>query len=98
MQEGYYINACRFFVLKHGKTRNRSSMINNKSVSVVEAPAPVQIPPPLLHDIHAAAQRLSVSVPTIRKLVRQQRLARVPNIRKLLIPDVSLQKFANSAV
>jgi len=54
-------------------------------------------PQPLLHDIHAAAQRLSVSEPTIRKLVRQQRLAKVPDIRKLLIPDVSLQQFANSA-
>ena len=54
-------------------------------------------PPPLLWDIYAAAQRLSVSVPTIRKLVRQQRLARVPNIRKFLIPDSSLQQFADSA-
>ncbi len=54
-------------------------------------------PPPLLWDIHAAAKRLSVSPQTVRKLVRQQRLARVPNIRKLLIPDSSLQRFANSA-
>jgi|GEM_PF-2151776 len=54
-------------------------------------------PPPLLWDIHAAAKRLSVSPPTIRKLVRQQRLARVPNIRKLLIPDCSLQRFASTA-
>ncbi len=55
-------------------------------------------PPPLLWDIYAAAKRLSVSPQTIRKLVRQQRLARVPNIRKVLIPDCSLQRFANSAV
>ena len=55
-------------------------------------------PPPLLWDIYAAAQLLSVSPVTIRKLVRQQRLARVPNIRKVLIPDSSLQRFANSAV
>lgn len=55
-------------------------------------------PPPLLWDISAAAQRLSVSPVTIRKLVRQQRLARVPNIRKLLIPESSLQRFANSAL
>jgi excisionase family DNA binding protein len=54
-------------------------------------------PPPLLWDINTAAQRLSVSEVTIRKLVRQGRLARVPGVRKLLIPDVSLQRFANSA-
>jgi len=52
---------------------------------------------PLLLDINAAAQRLSVSCPTIRKLVRQRRLARVPGVRKLLIPDISLQKFAATA-
>jgi predicted site-specific integrase-resolvase len=52
---------------------------------------------PLLLDIYAAAQRLSVAPVTIRKLVRQGRLSRVPNIRKLLIPDASAQKFAASA-
>ena len=55
-------------------------------------------PPPLLWDIYDAAKRLSVSPVTIRKLVRQQRLARVPNIRKVLIPDTSLLRFANSAL
>jgi hypothetical protein len=55
-------------------------------------------PPPLLWDIHAAAKRLSVSVVTVRKLIRQQRLARVPNVRKILIPDVSLRRFANTAL
>ena len=55
-------------------------------------------PPPLLHDIRSAASRLSVSTVTIRKLCRQKRLATVPNIRKVLIPDASLQKFANSAL
>jgi hypothetical protein len=54
-------------------------------------------PPPLLWDIHAAAKRLSVSPQTVRKLLRQQRLEKVPNIRKILIPDLSLQRFANSA-
>ena len=53
---------------------------------------------PLLLDIRAAAHRLSVSTVTIRKLVRQQRLARVPNIRKLLIPEISLQQFAETAL
>jgi hypothetical protein len=52
---------------------------------------------PLLLDIYAAAQRLSVAPVTIRKLVRQQRLARVPNIRKLLIPENSLRQFAATA-
>jgi hypothetical protein len=54
-------------------------------------------PQPLLWDIHGAAKLLSVAPPTIRKFVRQQRLARVPGIRKLLIPDCSLRKFAASA-
>lgn len=58
---------------------------------------PAPPPPPLLLDIYAAAQRLSVSAVTIRKLVRQRRLARVPNIRKLLIPELSLQHFASTA-
>jgi hypothetical protein len=53
--------------------------------------------PPLLHDIYATAQRLSISTVTVRKLVRQQRLARVPGVRKLLIPESSLQRFAASA-
>jgi hypothetical protein len=54
-------------------------------------------PSPLLWDIYAASQRLSVAPVTIRKLVRQQRLARVPGIRKLLIPDNSLRAFAATA-
>ena len=57
----------------------------------------VQSPQPLLLDIYAAAQLLSVAPVTIRKLVRQQRLARVPGIRKLLIPDSSLRTFAATA-
>jgi hypothetical protein len=54
-------------------------------------------PQPLLLDIYAAAQRLSVAPVTIRKLVRQQRLARVPGIRKLLIPEASCRRFAATA-
>ena len=53
---------------------------------------------PLLLDIHNAAKRLSLAPVTVRKLIRQQRLARIPNIRKVLIPEHSLVKFANSAV
>jgi excisionase family DNA binding protein len=52
---------------------------------------------PLLLDVRGAAKRLSVSVVTIRKLVRSQRLARVPDIRKLLIPETSLRQFAETA-
>ncbi len=56
-----------------------------------------EAPQPLLLDINAAAQRLSLAPVTIRKLIRQQRLARVPNIRKLLIPEISLRQFAATA-
>lgn len=54
-------------------------------------------PQPLLLDIHAAAQRLSISPVTVRKLVRQRRLARVPGVRKLLIPEASCRQFAATA-
>jgi excisionase family DNA binding protein len=54
-------------------------------------------PQQLLWGVREAATRLSVSPVTIRKLIRQQRLPRVPNIRKLLIPETALQRFANSA-
>jgi hypothetical protein len=52
---------------------------------------------PLVWDVRGAASRISVSPPTVRKLVRQQRLARVPGIRKLLIPESSLRKFSETA-
>jgi hypothetical protein len=49
---------------------------------------------PLLHDIHSAAARLSISPVSVRKLIRQNRLRRVPDFRKILIPESELQKFA----
>jgi hypothetical protein len=52
-------------------------------------------PQPLVWDVRGAARRLSISPVTIRKLVRQGRLARLPNIRKLLIPESELQRFAS---
>jgi excisionase family DNA binding protein len=52
---------------------------------------------PLALDVHAAAKTLSVSEPTIRKLIRQARLPRIGGIRKILIPVAALQKFAASA-
>jgi hypothetical protein len=51
----------------------------------------------LLWDGAGAAQRLNISIQLLRKLVRQQRLKRVPGVRKLLIPESSLVGFAASA-
>jgi hypothetical protein len=51
----------------------------------------------LLYDIRTAANKISCSVPTVRKLIRQRRLQRVPNIHKVLIPITELQKFVNTA-
>jgi excisionase family DNA binding protein len=48
----------------------------------------------LLFNVNEAAARLSVSVVSIRKLIRQNRLRRVPNFRKILISDAELHKFA----
>ena len=50
--------------------------------------------PKLLFDVREAAARLSMSVQTIRKLIRQNRLKRVPGIRKILISDAELMRFA----
>ncbi|MEI6196534.1 MAG: helix-turn-helix domain-containing protein [Verrucomicrobiota bacterium] len=69
----------------------------HKETAKNEAQADTNEPSPLLWDIHAAAKRLSVSPMTIRKLIRQRRLACVPNIRKVLISDSVLRKFAESA-
>ena len=50
----------------------------------------------LLYDVREAAARLSVSVVSIRKLIRQNRLKRVPDFRKILISDAELQRFAGN--
>jgi excisionase family DNA binding protein len=50
--------------------------------------------PKLLFDVNDAAARLSVSVVSIRKLIRQNRIHRVPDFRKILIPETELQRFA----
>jgi hypothetical protein len=52
---------------------------------------------PLLFDIRAAAQALSMSVVSVRKLVRQRRLKRLENFRKVLISGSELQRFATPA-
>jgi hypothetical protein len=49
---------------------------------------------PLLYDIRAAAARLSMSVVSIRKLIRQRRLRRIPDFRKILISGAELRRFA----
>jgi hypothetical protein len=52
--------------------------------------------PKLLFDVRSSAAQLSVSVVSIRKLIRQGRLRRVPDFRKILISDGELQRFATS--
>ena len=49
--------------------------------------------PKLLFDVRESAARLSVSVVSIRKLVRQNRLRRVADFRKILIPGSELERF-----
>jgi hypothetical protein len=51
----------------------------------------------LVYGVHQSAERLSCSPGLIRKLIRQGRLTRIPGVRKILIPDASLQEFAASA-
>lgn len=53
--------------------------------------------PKLLFDVRESAARLSVSVVSIRKLIRQQRLKRVADFRKILISESELQRFAATA-
>jgi len=53
--------------------------------------------PKLLFDVRESAARLSVSVVSVRKLIRQRRLHRVPDFRKILISDSELCRFAGTA-
>jgi hypothetical protein len=53
--------------------------------------------PKLLFDVRESAARLSVSVVSIRKLIRQQRIKRVSDFRKILISESELQRFASTA-
>ena len=50
----------------------------------------------LLYNIKEAAARLSMSVVSIRKLIRQGRLKRLENFRKILIPASELERFATT--
>lgn len=68
--------------------------MKTESINITANGAP---PQPLLLDIYAAAQRLSMSVVSCRKLIRQNRLRRVPDFRKILIPASELERFAATA-
>jgi hypothetical protein len=46
-------------------------------------------------DVHESARAISCSVPTIRKLIRAQRLPRISGIRKILVPVAALQNFVS---
>ena len=52
---------------------------------------------PLLYDIHATAQRLCMSPVSVRNLIRQRRLKRLGDFRKILISENELQRFAATA-
>jgi hypothetical protein len=53
--------------------------------------------PKLLFDIRESASRLSMSPVSIRKLIRQRRIQRLADFRKILIPASELERFANAA-
>jgi len=52
--------------------------------------------PKLLFGVNDSAARLSISVVSVRKLVRQNRLHRIANFRKILIPASELERFASA--
>ncbi len=51
--------------------------------------------PKLLCDIHESASRLSMSVGSVRKLIRQRRIQRLTDFRKILISASELERFAS---
>lgn len=73
------------------KTNSETAAENQESAT--KNGSPVR----LLLDIHQAAETLSMSPVSVRKLLRQGRLQRLPDFRKVLIPQTSLQKFAQTA-
>jgi hypothetical protein len=76
--------------MKINKTNSDATAENQKSEVNVAATQ-------LLFDIRAAARRLSMSVVSVRKLIRARRLSRLPNFRKILVSEAELQKFAATA-
>lgn len=71
----------------------------NKSDTAAENPksAANGAPVTLLCDIRTAARMLSMSVVSIRKLIRQGRIKRLENFRKVLIHANELERFAATA-
>lgn len=59
-----------------------------------KTPPAMNIAPKLLWDVQESAARLSMSVVSVRKMLRQGRLKRVPGFRKILISDNELRQFA----
>jgi hypothetical protein len=53
--------------------------------------------PRLLFNINESASRLSMSAVSVRKLIRQRRIQRLADFRKILIPASELERFANAA-
>jgi len=52
-----------------------------------------QSPEPMLFDIEQCAEKLNISVMSVRRLVRQKRLRRVPNFGKILVSADELKRF-----
>ncbi|HEV2328610.1 MAG TPA: helix-turn-helix domain-containing protein [Verrucomicrobiae bacterium] len=68
---------------------------NNSDKMLIENGETTRSPAtPLLYDIKRAAARLSMSAPSVRKLIRQGRIRPVADFRKVLIPESELQRFA----
>jgi excisionase family DNA binding protein len=68
---------------------------NINSDAAAENPKPAtNDAPKLLFNVNESAARLNVSVVSIRKLLRQNRIHRIKDFRKILIPESELQRFA----
>jgi len=80
------------FIFEKSKLKQLRPLKNMKENNKISEPEPQ--PKPLLLDIRAAARALSMSVVSIRKLIRQGRLKRLENFRKILIPISELERFA----
>jgi len=50
---------------------------------------------PLLSTVQQAAQRLNLAPITIRRLIQRKKLRRQPDVRKILISDAELVRFAS---
>jgi hypothetical protein len=68
-----------------------NSKLQIKAAQGTEGPAP------LLWDIKSAADRLSLSTISVRRLIQRQLLPRHPASRKVLISERALQEFADRA-